>query len=372
MVMPTDDLYKINKELCYSLWHLVDVNGQPDPQSPKLVFPKKRDDEIRVSEQESRILFCNLLEDTEYYYSIETPTVKSYQISGKVPLSALSDLSLYTIDEEFEKAVNVEFKAHNPPKEHIKKDVEKIVKEGIPGNWFHTLKNVNSRTLDSLFNKFKQSFREFEGERSSTLSVLFCFCVLDKRWACIKHFYYEGGDYEDYVDSFFNLDYTVGPGFVKVNKAYDWEFIGNTEPVGSKKAKISLEEFLDSCDEAGRSFFEEFLRLPSSSKLTVRWGTVGFSLGVYHNNTYLPICWGFPPNSKFGQSLVTKLGYIQQKVRDGEGIVDEFRHKLVDVGFIPYTKEMKFPVDRKMEGEKIKEIMNVFLEMADNIKEKNT
>lgn len=239
--MPIGDLYKINKELCYSLWYLVGVNSQPDPQSPKLIFPKKRDEEIRISEQESRILFCNLLEDTGYYYSIETPTVKSYQLSGKVPLSALSDLSLYTFDDKFEKVANVEFKAHNPPKKHIKKDVEKIVKEEIPANWFHTLKNVDSKTLVSLFNNLKESFIELKGDRTRELSVLFCFCVLEKRWACIKHFHHSGEGYEDYVDSFFNLDYTVGPGFVKVNKDYGWDFIGKTEPVEPKKAKLRPE-----------------------------------------------------------------------------------------------------------------------------------
>lgn len=312
------------------------------------------------------------MEDTGYYYSIETPTVKSYQISGKVPLSALSDLSLYTFDDKFDKVANVEFKAHNPPKKHIKKDVEKIVKEGIPANWFHTLKNVDSKTLTSLFNKLKESFIELKDDRTPELSVLFCFCVLEKSWACIKHFHHSGEGYEDYVDSFFNLDYTVGPGFAKVNKDYGWDLFGNTEPEESKKKQNwVLTSILTHVMKQATHSFDEFLRIPSSSRLTVKWGIVGFSLGVYHNSTYVPVCWGFPPDSKFGQSLVTKLGYIEQKVRDGEEIADEFRDKLIGVGFVPHTKEMKLLIDQKVEEEEVKEIEQVFVELEERVGEKS-
>ncbi len=361
--MPVDDLYEVNRNLCYLLWDMVDVFRQPEPQSPKLIFPKKRDDEVRVSEQESRVLFCNLLNDTKYYFSIETPTVESYQIGGGDPLSALSDLSLYTFDEGFDKVANVEFKAHNPQKAHIKKDVEKIFKEGVTGNWFHTLKSIDSKTISSIFNKFRESFIELKDDKPSELSVLFCFCVWDKRWAIIKHFHHKDRkmDYKDYANSFFKLDCRVGTGFVNIENSHGWEVISDPQP-----------EFLELCDEVGCIFFKEFLKLADSDKLIINWRTVGFSLGLYHKNEYIPICWGFPPHSKFKQSLVTKVGEVEKRVAGGEEIAKEFRDKLISTGFIPHTKEMKLPIDQNMKEEDTEEVKRVFNELVETIQKRTS
>ena len=159
-----EDLFKVNRQTCNDLWQMTNVQDQPGALSPKLIFPEKRSQgdmtaEIRISEQESRVLFCKNLNDTNYYYSIEAPTKYSYQFSGKTPLSASSDLSLYSYEgDRFLKIANVEFKSHNPGKNGILKDVQKIVREGICGNWFHTLKNIDSATLPSLFEKLRKSF----------------------------------------------------------------------------------------------------------------------------------------------------------------------------------------------------------------------
>ncbi len=147
-----NDIFEINHRLSFNLWYLTDVKSNPQGLSPRLILPKKRSGEIRISEQESRILYCGLLNTSNYYYSIETPTEEVYQQTGKTSQSASSDLSLYGYDgKDFKKVANVEFKAHNPVTEQIRKDIEKIIKEGITGNWFHTLKSINRGTLPSLF-----------------------------------------------------------------------------------------------------------------------------------------------------------------------------------------------------------------------------
>jgi hypothetical protein len=162
-----------------------------------------------------------------YFYSVETPTEKEYTQKGTKPLSASSDLSLYDYDgDRFNKLMNVEFKAHNPPKEYIRKDIEKLIKEGIPGNWFHLLKNIDSQTLPVLFKKISESLKmHLEDSESKAISIVFSFCVLDKEWACLKHLLYEdpNSDFDKYVDDFFQLEYSIKAGDVEVPYSKDWK-----------------------------------------------------------------------------------------------------------------------------------------------------
>ena len=225
-MMVIDDVLEINRRLFYDLWHIANVSCVPNGLSPRLILPKKRTEDIRISEQEARFLYCSLLNNLNYFYSVETPTEEVYIQKGQTPQSAASDLSLYTYNNKaFSKVMNVEFKAHNPPEEHIRKDIEKLLKESIPGNWFHTLKNVDKRTLSRLFEKIANSLKACQTiVKCSDISILFSFCVLEKKWGCIKHFLYHSsvGSINEYIDDFFKLEYKVEPKKVIVSKRAGW------------------------------------------------------------------------------------------------------------------------------------------------------
>lgn len=218
------DLFSINRQLSGNLYHI--SNGKNlDGRSPRLILPTKRDLTSRISEQESRVLYCNIINSHySYYFSIETPTIETYQQTGLKAISALSDLSLYEkVNGKVEKIVNVEFKAHNVKEFCIYKDIEKLVREKITGNWFHTLKNADSGTLISLFQKFKNSFYKFP---DIPISIVFCFCVLDKKWSCLKHFNFNPKvtDIETYTNKFFQLEYSAKNSFgnIMTIKNNDW------------------------------------------------------------------------------------------------------------------------------------------------------
>jgi hypothetical protein len=173
-----EELKNLSELVSQRLW---DIN-QNNPKRPHLIFPEYRDNKIRVSEQESKVIFTNVLEETRWFYSVETPTVETYIQSGSTPLSARTDISLYASHSTSSKVLNIELKAHNPSKESFRKDLEKIVREGLDGLWFHTLDNSNRGTLPSIYQKIHDAFHDLLPYLvGKERNILFAFCTLQKR-----------------------------------------------------------------------------------------------------------------------------------------------------------------------------------------------
>jgi hypothetical protein len=217
------DILELNRRLCYDLWLVASEKNKGyytlQSISPRIIFPYKRNGDIRVSEQEARFLMCSILNSMNYFYSVETPTKKKYHFNGgsnddndENKRSACTDLTLWTYEgSSFKRCVNIEFKSHNPPKDHIAKDIEKLVCEEITGNWFHLFKNIDSGTLKSLFEKLKESFKDVLKRIHHDIDIVFTICVLEKKWAC-QNILNSNSD----LDDFFNLEYKVSNNIVKV------------------------------------------------------------------------------------------------------------------------------------------------------------
>ena len=218
-----DDIFELNKRISENLWQMTDENGQLSSFSPRVIFPLKRDKKtVRISEQEARIICCSLLNNLSLHYSVETPTCETYVQKGKKPggMSAQTDLTIFGFDgQRFNRLVNIEFKAHNTTPANIRKDIEKLVREGIQGNWFHLLENTDGGTFKALFRKFEASFHDnSHGYHNTLISIVFCFCVLEKKQVYIKHFFYEPGrkTYKEYVRQFFDPS--------KLQSGEEWQF----------------------------------------------------------------------------------------------------------------------------------------------------
>ncbi len=204
--MITDDLIELDRRAAYGLWNVASPTKAPTGLSPRMIFPDLRTGATRVSEQEARHVFCTLLQDTSYYYALEAPTVETYIQTGSTPLSARTDLALYELHPDgLKRIANIEFKAHNASKDQIKKDIEKLVRENLVGNWFHLLSSSNSKTLPSLFKKFMNAFAECIKYATHDIDIVFCFCVLGDRKLFLKRFVYKLSDDEfiDYAQRFF-------------------------------------------------------------------------------------------------------------------------------------------------------------------------
>lgn len=153
-ILQVEGLEPVVLALAERLWAV----QRGDKLRTRLILPTKRDLFVRVSEQESKVLLCQVLEESDWHYSIETPTRETYVQTGLTPQSARCDLSLYRSMSPASLAVNVELKAHNPGVEAFRKDFEKLLREGADGLWVHTLLKSDARTVASIFAKMRDAF----------------------------------------------------------------------------------------------------------------------------------------------------------------------------------------------------------------------
>ena len=148
----------------------------------RLIFPQYRDKSARYSEQELKQIFLHKIENnTNYFYSVETPTKHVYHFSDtEMPLvkenhekddkyeSARFDVSLYSKNNKDDLLTHVEFKYGNPDKKSgICKDFLKLVSEvkftNEKKNFFVHYLSVKeesgweSRTFPSLFSNYLDS-----------------------------------------------------------------------------------------------------------------------------------------------------------------------------------------------------------------------
>lgn len=156
----------------------------------RLVFPRRENADLRVSEHEARFAFVEALYGGPLTYSIEVPTRKSYQFSGKGKRSAQTDLVVR--NASLDALCNVEFKAggftsRRKNLQSIAKDLEKLVREPLPGLWYHVLKGVNKNTISELLYVLgKEGRREFPDMDSKILTIHIC--VLQHRFSMQKSF----------------------------------------------------------------------------------------------------------------------------------------------------------------------------------------
>jgi hypothetical protein len=188
-----EGVVELFRAVARALWCVASSARAPSITSPRVIFPNLRSGEERVSEQEVRAIILCELNKTPYHCAVEVPTKNTYRFTGSTGLSARTDVGLWGFaDTEFRQIANIECKAHNPPEESIKKDIEKLIREEIVGGWFHLLRNANLGTFKSLFNKFASAIEDriaaTKDHPIRESKIVFCFCVLDRKLYLLKRF----------------------------------------------------------------------------------------------------------------------------------------------------------------------------------------
>lgn len=168
----------------------------------KLIFPKKIQSKgviNRISEQELRQLFIEEFkkDNNDYFYSIETPTLKKYRFKDSEnsnTQSALHDMCVFDKDgNDFVRKLNIEFKSANGAYKNTYKDITKLVCEDKNGVFIQLLRNTRRDTLcnegeTGVFDKLKNSFQNNHnnwGSKEKTIIVVI-FSLAQKKLISIK------------------------------------------------------------------------------------------------------------------------------------------------------------------------------------------
>ena len=165
------------------LWQVYkrSMNNQSGSESEHLRFPFDRENNIRVSEQEARFAFVEALIETPVLYSVETPTTKVYQFTGKKEISAMTDLTVY--NKHMDQICRVEFKAKGFSTKRkellaVGKDFQKLLREPSDGLWFHILKSVDNSTINKILSVMAEQIfavkSNFKDVDSPKLTIHIC------------------------------------------------------------------------------------------------------------------------------------------------------------------------------------------------------
>ena len=96
-------------------------------------------------------------------------------------MSARVDVTVYGSSHPADRRLNMELKAGTSSLEAYRKDFEKLLREGIPGLWFHTLESASQGAWRSIETSMAESFSRLRTHVDAAKHpVHFAFCVLDQ------------------------------------------------------------------------------------------------------------------------------------------------------------------------------------------------
>jgi len=147
----------------------------------------------------------------------------------------------------------------------------------------------------------------------------------------------------------------------------DEEFIRQKVNSAAQLPKTDKNSFVNSLDSNGKIVFNRLFEFADKENLMFRWGSKGFSMNLTIDNGYVAICFGYPPNSVFKQSIYTGFEEINKKVNNPEKIINKYKQELDNFGeFEPAKSNVKWIINKKYTQEKIDEyfvILNNIIEL---------
>lgn len=136
---------------------------------------------------------------------------------------------------------------------------------------------------------------------------------------------------------------------------------------------VSEEEFIQALDENGRHLFKQLLQFANAHAMPIRWGTKGFSMNVDINGDHVAICYGYPPDSVYKQSIYTALvgrGGMLSKTAVSEEVVMSLWAAGESTGlFRPAGREQKCLIDHRFTDQEVSVLLSWFEKVATAIEQ---
>ncbi len=142
------------------------------------------------------------------------------------------------------------------------------------------------------------------------------------------------------------------------------EFIRTRISPSAQLPKTDKDNFFNELDANGKTFFEKLFNFAEKENLTFRWGSKGFSLNMNFENGFVGICFGYPPNSVFKQSIYTRFEEIKKKINNPEIIIEYYKNELKKIRFFePAKSNLKWVITRNISTHEIENFLNILKEI---------
>ncbi len=136
---------------------------------------------------------------------------------------------------------------------------------------------------------------------------------------------------------------------------------------------VSQNDFMRSLDENGRLVFGRFLEFARQRSMPIHWGTKGFSLNVDLDGNHVAVCFGYPPDSVYKQSVYTALmgrGGMTNKTSVPEDVITSLWTEAESTGlFRPAGRELKCLIDHKLSEQESTALLSWCEKVAASISE---
>jgi len=124
---------------------------------------------------------------------------------------------------------------------------------------------------------------------------------------------------------------------------------------------VTEEAFLASTDENGKAVFSKILELAKAKAMPIHWGTKGFSLNVDVAGTHVAVCYVYPPDSVFKQTLragLRDVGGVERKTAVPEDVIQALWKQAEETGlFVPAGRNLKCQITRLLTESEIESLV---------------
>ena len=172
---------------------------------------------------------------------------------------------------------------------------------------------------------------------------------------CLEFKYFLNKSNERMISS----DYIVG----------EEEFIKSEKIKSAELPKVDEKQFVTSLNKYGEIAFKSISGFSKENTLIFRWGSKGFSLNFPLHNGFVGLCFGYPPNSVFKQSIYTGFEEIRKKVPNHEKIISFYKERIESMNcFVLAKSNYKWIIDESYKETDMEIFLSILKQVIEHIK----
>jgi hypothetical protein len=148
----------------------------------------------------------------------------------------------------------------------------------------------------------------------------------------------------------------------------DEEFMRTKFSSSAQLPKTDKEKFITALDNNGKLVFESLFRFAEQEKLLFPWGSKGFSLNKPFENGFVGLCFGYPPNSVYKQSIYSGFEEINKKVNNPASVIDFYKTELEKFGKFEQAKSnLKWVLNKEIKTSDIDNYLEILKRVIEKI-----